>query len=157
MKLITNGCEYVHAAVLGEALAVARESGLGVKLTLETISKSSGGSYCASHDGQAVRVKDFDPSFPTVLAVKDLSCMADLAQNVKVATPVMHAAASRYDDAAARYGGDSPWLTLIKMAMAETTAGTPNDPPEDLDGIDFDSLWTAKFGSPPRRRVAARL
>ena len=158
MKLITNGCEYVHAAVIGEALAVARESGLSVKLTLQALARSSGGSYCASHDGQAVRVKDFDPSFPTVLAVKDLKCMDDLAKTASVGTPVMRAARQQYDEALIKYGPDSPWLSLIRMSMSKTSMGEPKEEKaENLPGIDFDSLWKEKFGSLPKRRIVARL
>ena len=159
MKLITNGCEYVHAAVLGEALAIARESGLSVKLTLQALANSSGGSYCASHDGQAVRVKDFDPSFPTVLAVKDLQCVSDLAAQTRVAVPLMRAARSRYDDALAVYGPDSPWLSLVRHSMAMGSKGEPTEEraETELPGIDFASLWEARFGAPPVERVVARL
>ena len=49
MKLITNALIYVHAAALAEGLAVAREAGLGVKLTIEAISNSCGSSYSSRY------------------------------------------------------------------------------------------------------------
>ena len=89
MKLITNGAEYCHSVVLGEALAVAREHGFTLGASVAAIAASSGGSYCASHDGQAVRALDYDPSFPLSLAEKDLACMKKLAVETSVATPMM--------------------------------------------------------------------
>ena len=68
-----------------------------------------------------------------------------------------HAARSRYDDAAAVYGDDSPWLSLIRRGLANTSKGDPVEAPEEFPGIDFASLWAARFGAPPLERIVARL
>ena len=110
------------------------------------IAASSGGSYCASHDGQAVRALDYDPSFPLSLAEKDLACMKKLAVETGVATPMMDKASELYRRTTQKYGGDDPWLTVVRHAFADAPSGEPLElEPEPMPGIDFGSLFEAAF------------
>lgn len=115
VKLVTNQLWFVHAAALGEGLALGRKAGVDLAVLWDAIKNSVGDSFVARHDAPSIFAGHYDPSFTLDLCLKDLGLIRDLAEEAGVSIPLSLAARARFDEAGRRYGGAGPELLVAKL------------------------------------------
>ena len=79
LKVVTNYLASVHLVALGEALMVARRSGMDLKTTYEAIRISSGNSFVHETESQVILNGSYNINFTMDLVVKDMSLFQQLA------------------------------------------------------------------------------
>ena len=79
MKVVTNYLASVHLVALGEALMVARRSGMDLNTTYEAIRISSGNSFVHETESQVILNGSYNINFTMDLVVKDMSLFQQLA------------------------------------------------------------------------------
>ena len=86
LKVVTNYLALVHLVALGEAMMVARQSGMDLTKTYEAIRISSGNSFVHETESQVIRNGSYDINFTMDLVVKDMSLFQQLTDQHE--TPV---------------------------------------------------------------------
>lgn len=86
LKVVTNYLASVHLVALGEALMVARRSGMDLNNTYEAIRISSGNSFVHETESQVILNGSYNINFTMDLVVKDMSLFQQLAD--QQATPL---------------------------------------------------------------------
>src|SRR5262249_46061248 len=84
LKVITNLLAFVHVVAVGEALMLAKRSGLDLAVAYDVISASSGTSFVHETEGQVILNGSYDIGFTLDLALKDLGLVLALADEVNV-------------------------------------------------------------------------
>ena len=79
LKVVTNYLASVHLVALGEALMVARRSGMDLNTTYEAIRISSGNSFVHETESQVILNGSYNINFTMDLVVKDMSLFQQLA------------------------------------------------------------------------------
>ena len=79
LKVVTNYLASVHLVALGEALMVARRSGVDLNTTYEAIRISSGNSFVHETESQVILNGSYNINFTMDLVVKDMSLFQQLA------------------------------------------------------------------------------
>ena len=79
LKVVTNYLASVHLVALGEALMVARRSGMDLNTTFEAIRISSGNSFVHETESQVILNGSYNINFTMDLVVKDMSLFQQLA------------------------------------------------------------------------------
>jgi 3-hydroxyisobutyrate dehydrogenase len=125
-KLLTNLLWYVNAAAIGEALVLGAKAGIRLETLQEVVLNSCGTSWVAEHDIPSVYAGHYDPSFTTALCTKDLRLIGELADRLDVPIEVGATVQQVFRRSQARYGGDSPELSVVRQL--EELTGTPLQP-----------------------------
>jgi 3-hydroxyisobutyrate dehydrogenase len=107
VKVLTNTMGATHAAVLGEAVAMAGAAGLDPDAFLEVASGSAGNSTVLSLKGKPMFEHDFEPLFKLEHMLKDVRhCLAE-ADDLGVRLEVAHLVENLFARAdMAGHGGD---------------------------------------------------
>jgi len=79
LKVVTNYLASVHLVALGEALMVARRSGMDLNTAYEAIRISSGNSFVHETESQVILNGSYNINFTMDLVVKDMSLFQRLA------------------------------------------------------------------------------
>lgn len=79
LKVVTNYLASVHLVALGEALMVARRSGMDLNTVYEAIRISSGNSFVHETESQVILNGSYNINFTMDLVVKDMSLFQQLA------------------------------------------------------------------------------
>ncbi len=79
LKVVTNYLASVHLVALGEALMVARRSGMDLNTAYEAIRISSGNSFVHETESQVILNGSYNINFTMDLVVKDMSLFQQLA------------------------------------------------------------------------------
>ena len=79
LKVVTNYLASVHLVALGEALMVARRSGMDLNTAYEAIRISSGNSFVHETESQLILNGSYNINFTMDLVVKDMSLFQQLA------------------------------------------------------------------------------
>ena len=136
LKVVTNYLASVNLASVGEAFAVAQQSGIDLATAYEAIRISSGTSFVHETEGQVILNGSYDIGFTLDLVQKDMSLFLGLAERADLALEVAPVVAAMFDDAAARYGPRA--LSPRVVQRCEEAAGSyfraPGFPPELIDG-----------------------
>ncbi len=115
IKVITNMLAFIHLVADGEALMLARRSGLDLGTAWEVIRASSGNSFVHETEGQLILNGSYDVGFSMDLAVKDLGFAArmghELGVPLELATLVQHTFARGRE----AYGGEAPSTMIVKL------------------------------------------
>ena len=80
LKVITNMLAFVHLVACGEALMLAKQSGLDLAQAYEVIRASSGTSFVHETEGQVILNGSYDIGFTIDLALKDLGLALALGE-----------------------------------------------------------------------------
>ncbi|MDE3078247.1 MAG: NAD-binding protein, partial [Chloroflexota bacterium] len=123
VKLLYNAVLGTAIASLGEAVAVARKSGLNVDQLLEVIEGSSVASPALKGTMQTVREGRFEPRLTVSLLAKDLRLMNELAASVTAPVPIASSSLQLYE-AAANMGWadrDTSAVVLLLQALSGLT------------------------------------
>ncbi len=86
LKVITNYLASVNLVSVGEALIVAKKSGIDLKKTYEAIKISSGNSFVHETESQVILNGSYNISFTMDLVLKDMGLFNDLS--IKNAIPL---------------------------------------------------------------------
>jgi len=73
IKVITNMLAFIHLVADGEALMLAKQGGVDLKLAWDVIKASSGNSFVHETEGQLILNGSYNINFTMDLARKDLS------------------------------------------------------------------------------------
>jgi len=115
VKLVTNQLWFVHAAAIGEGLALGKKGGVDLEVLWDAIKRSVGASFVADHDVPSIFAGHYDPSFSLDLCLKDLGLIRELSEAVKVPVPMTRAALARFDEARRVYGGEKGELHVARL------------------------------------------
>jgi 3-hydroxyisobutyrate dehydrogenase len=115
VKLVTNQLWFIHAAAIGEGLALGKKAGVDLGVLYEAIKDSVGDSFVARHDAPSIFAGHYDPSFSLDLCVKDLTLIAELAATAGVPIRLSQCAKSLFEEARLRYGGQAAELHVAKL------------------------------------------
>lgn len=108
VKLVNNYLVAVNAVASGEALAIAREAGVDLQVTIDAITSGGGGANAqlANLYPNRVFAGDFKAGFKMGYMLKDLRHSFSLADDLSVAVPTGQSANARLAEAAREYGDD---------------------------------------------------
>ena len=84
LKVVTNYLASVHLVSLGEALTVARQSGMDMATTYEAIRISSGNSFVHETESQVILNGSYNINFTMDLVLKDMSLFESVAERADV-------------------------------------------------------------------------
>ncbi|MFV8817528.1 NAD(P)-dependent oxidoreductase [Haliea sp. E17] len=114
VKLANNALVFENTLALAEMMVVAERAGVDPALLLEGVSKGSGDSFALrNHGPKSLLPREFpEKAFPPEYAVKDLSYVLELAEQVGVSARVAKLAQSYYD-ATARNGWSGRYFPSV--------------------------------------------
>lgn len=115
VKLVTNQLWFIHAAAIGEGLALGKKAGVDLGILWEAIKDSVGDSFVARHDAPSIFAGHYDPSFTLDLCVKDLTLISELATSVSVPIELSRCAKGLFEKAQKQYGGKAAELHVAKL------------------------------------------
>ncbi len=135
LKVVTNYLASVNLVSIGEAFAVAQQSGIDLATAYEAIRISSGTSFVHETEGQVILNGSYDIGFTLDLVLKDMSLFMGLAERAGLSLEVAGVVAGMFDDAATRYGPRA--LSPRVVQRCEEAAGSdfraPGFPSELID------------------------
>ena len=115
-KVLTNTMGAAHAAVLGEAITVAREAGLDPDAFLEVAAGSSAGSTVLGLKGKPMFEHDFEPLFKLEHMLKDVRHALREAGDLGVDPPVAELVERLYADAVEDGHGGEDFAAIVTEA-----------------------------------------
>jgi len=104
LKVITNYLASVNLVSIGEALTVAKKSGMDLKTTYEAIKISSGNSFVHETESQVILNGTRDINFTMDLVLKDISLFQSIAERAGVPLEVSPLLIDIFKDGEQRYG-----------------------------------------------------
>jgi len=131
IKVITNMLAFVHLVADGEALMLARRSGLDLAKAWQAITASSGTSFVHETEGQLILNGSYDIGFSMDLALKDLGFAAQLGAETGVPLDLAALTRATFERGKAAYGGSAPSTQIVKLLedMLQTDLRAPGFPP----------------------------
>ncbi|HZQ15801.1 MAG TPA: NAD(P)-dependent oxidoreductase [Gaiellaceae bacterium] len=131
MKVITNLLAFVHLVAAGEALMLARQSGIDLAQAFEVIRASSGTSFVHETESQVILNGSYDIGFTLDLACKDLGLALELGREHGVPLELGGLVARLFAQARERYGG-SAWSPMVVRLLEDEVGAdlrAPGFPP----------------------------
>jgi 3-hydroxyisobutyrate dehydrogenase-like beta-hydroxyacid dehydrogenase len=114
VKLLNNTLAATNAAVLAEAIAVARKADLDMDALVRVVGASSGNSTMLQLKSGPMIDHDFDPLFRLDHMLKDVRHTLNAAHELGAKTPVAEAAKSLYEAASELGKGDDDFAAVIE-------------------------------------------
>jgi 3-hydroxyisobutyrate dehydrogenase len=118
MKVITNMLAFVHLAACGEALMLAKQSGLDLAQAYEVIRASSGTSFVHETEGQVILNGSYDIGFTIDLALKDLGFALALGEETGVPLELAERVEQAFQRARELYGGEA-WSPMVVKLLED--------------------------------------
>jgi 3-hydroxyisobutyrate dehydrogenase-like beta-hydroxyacid dehydrogenase len=118
LKLITNMLAFVHLVACGEALMLAKRDGLDLALAFDAIRASSGNSFVHETESQVILSGSYDIGFTVDLALKDLSLVLELGDEMGVPLELARHVRERFVEARERYGGTA-WSPMVVKLLED--------------------------------------
>lgn len=125
MKFVANHLVAIHNAAAGEAMALARKSGLDPQVTLDVIASGAGTSRMWEIRGPMMVKHDYPPAMSIHLWRKDEDLIEGHARSLNVPIPLFTAAEQLYSAARARGYGEED--TGAVHRIFEEMAGMEQD------------------------------
>ena len=135
LKVVTNYLCSVHLLALGEAMMVAKQSGMDLATTYEAIRISSGNSFVHETESQVILNGSYNINFTMDLVVKDMSLFDEPAERSKVPLELSPMALNVFKDGQARYG-ERAWSPMIVKRLEDACGSelrAPGFPEEIVD------------------------
>lgn len=113
-KLASNTMLALNMVSLAEGLIIASKANVDPELFVQVV--SGGGSKSAMAEAKTPKIvnRDFKPAFKTSLMLKDVGLAIDLAQELKIPTPVLSLAKELFKLAEIKGYGNDDMCSLIK-------------------------------------------
>src|SRR5215211_47448 len=115
-KVLTNTMAATHAAVLGEAVTIAREAGLDRDAFLHVAASSAGASTVLALKGKPMFEHDFGPSFKLEHMLKDVRHALAEARDLGVDPPLAEVVERLYADATEDGHGGEDFAAIVTEA-----------------------------------------
>ena len=132
LKVITNYLASVNLVSIGEALTVAKKSGMDLKTTYEAIKISSGNSFVHETETQVILNGSYNISFTMDLAVKDVGLFDNLSQKHDIPLEISPLVFNIFKEGQKKYGS-RVWSSMIVKRLEDTcninlrTEGFPSE------------------------------
>jgi 3-hydroxyisobutyrate dehydrogenase len=115
IKVITNMLAFVHLVADGEALMLAKRSGLDLAQAWRAIAASSGTSFVHETEGQLILNGSYDIAFTIDLALKDLGFAMSLGREFGVPLELAALTNQTFVRGKAAYGGSAQSTQIVKL------------------------------------------
>lgn len=118
LKVATNYLAGVHLIATGEALMVAKKTGIDLGVAYEAIRMSSGNSFTHETEGQLILNGSYAVDFTMDLELKDLGLFQSLAEQHQIPLELSPLAVDIVADALNRYGPRA-WSTQVVKRLED--------------------------------------
>ena len=132
LKVITNYLASVNLVSIGEALTVAKKSGMDLKTAYEAIKISSGNSFVHETESQVILNGSYNISFTMDLVVKDMGLFDTLSKKHHIPLEVSPVVFNIFKEGQKKYGSRA-WSSMIVKRLEDTcninlrTEGFPSE------------------------------
>jgi 3-hydroxyisobutyrate dehydrogenase len=118
LKVITNYLASANLVSVGEALMVAKKSGMDLKTTYEAIKISSGNSFVHETESQVILNGSYNISFTMDLVLKDMSLFNDLSIKNNIPLELSPLILSIFRDGQKKYGPRA-WSSMVVKRLED--------------------------------------
>jgi len=118
LKVITNYLASVNLISVGEALVVAKKSGMDLKTTYEAIKISSGNSFVHETESQVILNGSYNISFTMDLVLKDMGLFNDLSVKNDIPLELSPVVLNIFKDGQKKYGPRA-WSSMIVKRLED--------------------------------------
>ena len=118
LKVITNYLASVNLVSIGEALTVAKKSGMDLKTTYEAIKISSGNSFVHETESQVILNGSYNISFTMDLVVKDIGIFNALSKKHHIPLEVCPIIFNIFKEGQKKYGSRA-WSSMIVKRLED--------------------------------------
>ena len=118
LKVITNYLASVNLVSVGEALTVAKKSGMDLKKTYEAIKISSGNSFVHETESQVILNGSYNINFTMDLVLKDMGLFNDLSIKNSVPLELSPVVLNIFKDGQKKYGPRA-WSSMIVKRLED--------------------------------------
>jgi len=118
LKVITNYLASVNLVSVGEALTVAKKTGMDLKTTYEAIKISSGNSFVHETESQVILNGSYNISFTMDLVLKDMGLFNDLSIKNNIPLELSPLVLEIFKDGQKRYGSRA-WSSMIVKRLED--------------------------------------
>jgi len=118
IKVITNMLAFINLVSVGEALMLAKASGLDLAKSYEAIANSSGNSFVHETEGQLILNGSYNVGFTMDLACKDLGFAMQFGRETGVPLDLAALTEQTFQRARSHYGG-SAWSTQVVKLLED--------------------------------------
>ena len=118
LKVITNYLASVNLVSIGEALTVAKKSGMHLKTTYEAIKISSGNSFVHETESQVILNGSYNISFTMDLVVKDMGFFNALSKKHHIPLEVSPIIFNIFKEGQKKYGPRA-WSSMIVKRLED--------------------------------------
>ena len=119
LKVISNYLASVNLVSIGEALMVAKKSGMDLKTTYDAIKISSGNSFVHETESQVILNGSYNISFTMDLAVKDMRLFNTLSKKCEIPLEISPLVLSIFKEGQSKYGPRA-WSSMIVKRLEDT-------------------------------------
>ncbi len=118
LKVITNYLASVNLVSIGEALTVAKKSGMNLKTTYEAIKISSGNSFVHETESQVILNGSYNISFTMDLVLKDMGLFNDLSIKNNIPLELSPLVLNIFKEGQQKYGSRA-WSSMIVKRLED--------------------------------------
>ncbi len=115
IKVITNMLAFIHLVADGEALMLAKRSGLDLAQAWKAITASSGTSFVHETEGQLILNGSYDIAFTMDLALKDLGFAMRFGEEFGVPLDLATMTRDTFVKGREAYGGAAQSTMIVKL------------------------------------------
>ncbi len=136
IKVITNMLAFINLVSVGEALMLAKRSGLDLSKAFQAIANSSGNSFVHETEGQLILNGSYNVGFTMDLACKDLGFAMQFGRDLGVPLDLAGLTEQTFLRARSQYGGGAWSTQVVKLLEDEmnTDLRAPGFPPSLTGG-----------------------
>jgi len=118
LKVITNYLASVNLVSIGEALTVAKKTGMDLKTTYEAIKISSGNSFVHETESQVILNGSYNISFTMDLVEKDMTLFNNLSKKLNIPLEISPLVLNIFKDAHKKYGPRA-WSSMVVKRLED--------------------------------------
>jgi|TARA_B110000438_G_scaffold128922_1_gene125216 3-hydroxyisobutyrate dehydrogenase len=118
LKVITNYLASVNLVSVGEALIVAKKTGINLKTAYEAIKISSGNSFVHETESQVILNGSYNISFTMDLVLKDMGLFNDLSVKNNIPLELSPLVLEIFKDGQKKYGPKA-WSSMIVKRLED--------------------------------------
>ena len=118
LKVITNYLASVNLVSIGEALIVAKKSGMDLKTAYKAIKISSGNSFVHETESQVILNGSYNISFTMDLVVKDMGLFDTLSKKHHIPLEVSPVIFNIFKEGQKKYGSRA-WSSMIVKRLED--------------------------------------
>jgi 3-hydroxyisobutyrate dehydrogenase len=118
IKVITNMLAFINLVSVGEAMMLAKRSGLDLAKAYQAIAHSSGNSFVHETEGQLILNGSYNVGFTMDLACKDLGFATQFGRDLGVPLDLAELTEQTFQRARSQYGGGA-WSTQVVKLLED--------------------------------------